>query len=353
MVLLRACVEQMAAYVPGKQPAPGSRVLKLNTNENPYPPSPEVARAVLRELENGGDRLRRYSDPSARALRQAVSDVTGFPLDGILAGNGSDEILALLMRAVVDPGDLVAYPEPTYVLYETLAAAQGAAVRTFPFDRDFPLPAGLFGCDARVVFLASPNSPSGNSHPAADIERLAESLPRGLVVVDEAYADFASEDALALARRLPNVVVTRTLSKSYSLAGLRVGFLFGAPELVAGVGKVKDSYNLDRLALVAAEAAVRDDAWMRRNVERVRRTRSRLEAELTRLGFSVLPSEANFVFARLDSAERARRCYERLEAEGILVRYFDRPGLDDGIRISVGSEEETTELVEALGRALG
>jgi histidinol-phosphate aminotransferase len=371
MSLLRPCVDAMTPYVPGKQPPAGARVIKLNTNENPYPPSPEVARAVTRELEAGGDRLRRYSDPGATALRRAVADVTGFPVEGILAGNGSDELLALLLRATVDPGAVVAYPEPTYVLYETLAAAQDAVVRTVPFGPDFSLPEELFNLPARVVFVASPNSPSGNAHPARSLERLARGLGDGLLVVDEAYADFASESALELARRLPNVVVTRTLSKSYSLAGLRVGFLFGSPEVVHGLTKIKDSYNLDRLALAAAEAAVIDQAWMRANVARVRATRSRMTDALRALGLDVLPSEANFVLARLGSAERARRAHAGLEARGILVRYFDRPGLDDALhagleargilvryfdrpglddalRISVGSDEETTAFLTAL-----
>jgi histidinol-phosphate aminotransferase len=348
MSFFRPCVEAMTAYVPGKQPPLGAKVIKLNTNENPYPPSPEVERAVQRELVGGGERLRRYSDPQATALRAAVANATGLPVDGILAGNGSDELLALLMRATIDPGDVVAYPEPTYVLYETLAAAQGARIRTVAFDCDFRLPEALFGCGARVVFVASPNSPSGNSHGSDELERLAASLDDGLLVVDEAYADFAPRNALELARRVPNVVVTRTLSKSYSLAGLRVGFLFGHPEVVHGISKVKDSYNLDRLALAAAEAAVLDQECMRRNVARVVTTRSRMTAGLEKMGLTVLPSEANFVFARMGSADRARTAYAYLESVGILVRYFDRPGLDDGLRISVGTDDEADALLEAV-----
>jgi histidinol-phosphate aminotransferase len=347
MSLLRPAVAAMSAYVPGEQPPAGARVIKLNTNENPYPPSPSVVEAIAAELGDGA-RLRLYSDPAALDLRRAASDATGIPVAQILAGNGSDELLALLVRATIDPGDVVEYPYPTYVLYDTLAAAQGARVRTIPFARTFELPRELLGSDARVVFVASPNSPSGTSHPVAALGALADSLRDGVLVVDEAYADFAGDTALELVRTRPNVAVLRTLSKSYSLAGMRIGLLFGAPELVAGIAKIKDSYNMDRLAIAAGTAALRDDAWMRTNVARIRATRGQLTAGLERLGFEVLPSAANFVFARLGSAERARTAYRSLHERGILVRYFDRPLLDDGLRITVGTDDEIATLLAAL-----
>jgi len=255
MSFLRDTVERMAAYVPGEQPREGARVIKLNTNENPYPPSPRVVQAISAELADAGARLRLYSDPAALSLRDAASDVTGFPVDQILAGNGSDELLSLLMRAVVEPGQIIEYPYPTYVLYETLAEAHGARVRTPNFGRDFALPRELLGSDARIVFIASPNSPSGNAHSLEALDELAASLRHGLLVVDEAYADFTDSSALPLARSRPNVVVLRTLSKSYSLAGMRIGLLFASREIVHGVFKVKDSYNLDRLAIVAGAGA--------------------------------------------------------------------------------------------------
>ncbi len=349
MSFFRKNVEAMVPYVPGEQPKPGSKVIKLNTNENPYPPSRRVSEAISSELAHGGDRLRLYSDPVAFDFRSAASEVTGFPVDGILAGNGSDELLALIVRAVVEPGETIAYPYPSYVLYETLAHAQGAPVRAVDFPRDFSLPGELFGVDARLVFVTTPNSPSGTSYAASELERLARSVPNALVVVDEAYADFADENALELARTIPNVVVLRTLSKSYSLAGMRLGLLFGAPAVVAGIAKVKDSYNLDRLALVAGAAALRDGAAMRESVAKIRKTRERLTRGLAGLGFEVLPSSANFVFARLDSTPRARDTYVALRQRGILVRYFDRPLLDDGLRITVGTDDEITALLAALG----
>jgi len=348
MSLFRKNIDALTAYVPGEQPAPGAKVIKLNTNENPYPPSPRVADAVASELAGGAVRLRLYSDPAATEFRKAASELTGFPLDAILAGNGSDELLALIFRAVVDPGDVVAYPYPTYVLYETLTAAQGGRVREVDFPRDFSLPRDLFGVDARLVFVASPNSPSGTTYPVPALRELAASVPNALVVIDEAYADFADENALELAREAPNVVVLRTLSKSYSLAGMRLGLLFGAPDVVSNIAKVKDSYNLDRLSIAAGAAALRDGAWMLENVAKIRASRDWLTKALRDLGFEVLPSSANFVFARAESAEKARATYRALRDHGILVRYFDRPLLDDGLRITVGTEEEVAALVAAL-----
>jgi histidinol-phosphate aminotransferase len=350
MSFFRSNVENMTAYVPGEQPKPGSRVIKLNTNENPYPPSPRVAEAIAAELADDGARLRLYSDPVALELRQAASEVTGFPVSQILAGNGSDELLSLIVRAVVEPTEVVEYPYPTYVLYETLADAQGARIRTVQFPRDFALPSALMESDAKVIFVTSPNSPSGTSHPVAALSELADSVdPKSLIVIDEAYADFADENALELARTKRNVVVLRTFSKSYSLAGMRIGLLFGSEEVVSGISKIKDSYNLDRLAIVAGAAALRDGEWMRKNVAKIRATRTRLVAGLTALGFEVLPSAANFVFTRLGSPERALSAYQSLKARGILVRYFERPALDDGLRITVGTDEEITALLAALG----
>lgn len=346
--VFRESVEKMTAYVPGEQPPAGARVVKLNTNENPYPPSPSVARAIAEEVGADGARLRLYSDPAARALREAASRRFGIPTSGILAGNGSDELLALLMRAVVDPGDLVVYPYPTYVLYETLADAGAARLETPSFGRDFALPRSLYGSRAKIVFIASPNSPSGNAHPVEALDELAANLSGGLLVVDEAYADFAGQSALSLARSRPNVVVLRTFSKSYSLAGMRLGLLFASDEIVSGIGKIKDSYNLDRLAIVAGAAALSDEAWMRANVAKIVATRGRLVSGLAARGLDVLPSSANFVFARFPAAEQARAAYRSLKDRGILVRYFDRPLLDDGLRITVGTDAEIDELLAAM-----
>jgi len=291
-------------------------------------------------------RLRLYPDPEAHGLRTRAAAVYGVPADHVLAGNGSDECLALLVRALVDAGDRVAYPVPTYSLYDTLVAVQGGAAVRVPWPGDFALPAALVEARARLTFLCNPNSPSGTLVPTAVIEDLAGRI-EGVLVVDEAYVDFARESAMPLVGRHPNVVVLRTFSKSFSLAGLRVGLAFGHPDLLAGLRTVKDSYNLDRLALVAAEAALDDLDHMRANVARVRTTRTRLAKALADLGFSVLPSEANFVLARRPGSDLAPLA-RALAARDILVRHFPTPDLRDALRITVGTDDEIHALLAAL-----
>jgi histidinol-phosphate aminotransferase len=244
------------------------------------------------------------------------------------------------------------YPFPTYTLYETLAHATGALIDSVDFDASFRLPEALFGSTAKLVLIANPNAPSGNAHPISELARLAKSLRGGILVVDEAYAEFAPDNALELARTLPNVIVTRTFSKSHSLAGMRLGLLFGSEALVAGIQKVKDSYNLDRLAIVAGAVALEDHAWMRRNVEQVRATRIRLAERLTALGLSVLPSETNFLLVRFPGKQEAKGAYEFLKQRGILVRYFATRLLEDAIRISVGTDPEIDALLVELGHYL-
>lgn len=353
MPQFRPNVEAMEPYVPGEQPAAGTKVIKLNTNENPYPPSPKVTAAIQAELQEGGDRLRVYSDPQARALREAGHAQTGFPIEQVLHGNGSDELLAMLVRAYVGEGDTIAYPYPTYVLYETLAHAQGARIVTHDLKPDFSLPDELFGCDAKLVFIACPNSPMGNVYPIKELERLAKSLRGGVLAIDEAYAAFADESALELARSLENVVVLRTFSKSHSLAGMRLGLLFGSSEIVSGLWKVKDSYNLDRLAILAGAASLNDPDWTRANCEKIRATRGRLLSELTAMGLDVIPSQANFVFAQLGDAAQAVGAYRFLKEKGVLVRYFPARRLDRGLRITVGTDAEIDALLAKLKEYLG
>jgi histidinol-phosphate aminotransferase len=340
---LRPALRGLPAYVPGEQPQPGRRVVKLNTNENPYPPSPRVLAALTRAV---GPDVRRYPDPEARVLRDQAARAYGLPADHILAGNGSDELLALLLRAAIDPGDRVAFPVPTYSLYETLVAAQGGEAVRVPFGEDFALPGGLATAGARLTFLCNPNSPSGTQVPMDEVERLAGSVS-GLLVVDEAYVDFADANALALVGRRGNVVVLRTLSKSFSLAGLRVGLAFAVPEVIQGLRIVRDSYNLNLLSQVAGAAALADLDAMRANVERVKRSRATLGTGLERLGFRVLPSQANFVLARRPGVDQGPVA-AALAARGILVRHFPVPGLADALRITVGTDEEIETLLAAL-----
>jgi histidinol-phosphate aminotransferase len=344
----------MAAYVPGEQPRPSElgRLVKLNTNENPYPPSPRVAAAVRSAL--GGGRLRIYPDPAQKRLRELAGKAYGFRPECVLGANGSDELIALLVRAFVPEGGAVMTMSPTYLVYATAAAGAGARLIEVPFTHDWRLPAGLSGRRAQVFFLANPNSPTGTAVPPEQVAAFARRF-RGLVVVDEAYADFASANCLELARRLPNVVVTRTMSKSFSLAGLRLGVLLGHPDVVAALMKLKDSYNLGALQLAAAEAALSDMAHLRRNARRIVATRRRLVRELAGRDFCVLPSEANFVLMHLGPKLSKRLgggpgAVRALRACGVLVRHYPGRGLEDALRITVGTDREADKFLAALDR---
>lgn len=340
----RPAVARLEPYTPGRQPAPGARVVKLNTNENPYPPSP-AAQAALASLDVDG--LRRYPDPMAATFQQAVAETLGVAADWVLAGNGSDDLLTMLFRAVAGPGRAVAYPSPTYVLYRTLSAMQEAPVIEAPFDADYRFPVdALITADAALTLVANPNSPSGTLVQLDDLDRLAAGLD-GLLVVDEAYVAFASSDALPLIRSHDNVLVLRTLSKSHGLAGLRLGFAVGQPDVLAGLTKVKDSYNVDAVAMTVGASALRDTVYTAEVVAKIIATRTHLVAALEQRGFRVWPSQANFVLARPVDGD-ARRLHAGLDARGVLVRYFDEPGLDDCLRITVGTDEEQARLLDAL-----
>ncbi len=340
---LRAVVERMHGYVPGEQPR-GGRVIKLNTNENPYPPAPGIAPAIAEAAKD----LRLYPDPSATPLREAAARVYGVAPEQVLAGNGSDELLTMLMRAAIGPDDVAVYPAPTYSLYDTLVTIQEGRALTIPFPPDFTLPPALHAAAGRLLIVCNPNSPSGTLTPLDVVEELVAGRD-GIVVVDEAYVDFApaAASALPLIARYDNLVVLRTFSKSFSLAGMRIGLAFGSPDLLAEIAKVKDSYNLSRLAIAAGVAALADYAWMERNVARIVATRARLTAGLAAYGYEVLPSAANFVLARRPGEDQAP-VQARLRERGILVRYFATPRLADALRVSVGTDDEIAALLAAL-----
>lgn len=338
----------MSGYVPGEQPPPGTKVIKLNTNENPYPPSPEALK-VLRELE--GELLRRYPDPMARAFREAASQVLGVPADWILVGNGSDDLLTMIIRACSEPGRGVVYPMPTYVLYRTLAQIQGADYVEVPYHEDYTLPIEqLVEAGGAVTFVASPNSPSGTVAPMEQLEKLAAQLS-GVLVIDEAYVDFAESNALDLVKTYDNVIVLRTLSKGYSLAGLRLGFGVANPSLLEGLIKVKDSYNVDAVACAVGAAAIADRHHTTANAQKIKATRSQMADALQQLGFHVLPSQANFLLAQFTSGN-AESLYKNLKERGILVRYFNQPRLTDKLRITVGTPEQNEALIKALSEIL-
>lgn len=339
---VRPVIRAIAGYAPGEQPQ-DRRYIKLNTNENPYPPSPRVLDAVR---ASATEALRLYPDPMADALRDQAARVYGFTRDEILAGNGSDDLLAIIVRTCVDPADRVVYPHPTYSLYDTLVTIGGGVAVHVPFGADFSLPTGLAEAAGRVTFLCRPNSPSGTAIPLEQIENLSRRV-RGLLVVDEAYVDFADDSALPLVHRCHNVVVLRTFSKSFSLAGLRIGLAFGPAPVITELAKVKDSYNLTRISIAAAVAALEDYDWMQANVRRVRTTRGRLIADLRALGYTVPESQANFVLARR-SGRDLQPLYEALKQRGILIRYFATPELHDAVRITVGTDSEIDALLVAM-----
>jgi histidinol-phosphate aminotransferase len=344
MINFRDNVKKMEGYMPGEQPPPGSKVIKLNTNENPYLPSPEVM-VVLHGFE--GEWLRRYPDPMATMAREAAARVYGVHADWILAANGSDEMLALLARAFLEPGRRIAYPMPTYSLYITLAEMQDAATAEVAYDEDYNLPIeGLLAAQADLTFICTPNNPSATVAPVKDLERLAAGL-KGVLVIDEAYTDFADENALSLVSRYENVIVLRTLSKAYSLAGLRVGFGVAQPKLLEGLIKIKDSYNVDSVALRLAVAAMNDQEWMKANAGRIKASRAKLATALEQMKFRLWPSQANFIMASPSRGD-ARYIYYELRDRGILVRYWDRPRLDDKMRITVGTEGQNQVLIDAL-----
>jgi len=343
MSYFRENIKRMSGYVPGEQPQ-GERLIKLNTNENPYPPSPRSLEAARAWLDAD---LRLYPDPVARQVRECVGRLFDVDPDCVLVGNGSDDLLTIAFRSFVDPGQTVAFPTPTYSLYPVLTEIQDGRVLEVPFPTDFSLPPDLLGVDAALTLLANPNSPTATLIPPHDVARLAESLD-GVLLVDEAYVDFADSHCVDLAKRHDNVIVTRSFSKSFALCGLRLGYAVAHPALINGMMKVKDSYSVNRMAAVAGAAALEDIDYMRQSADRIRATRARLSKALEELGCFVYPSQANFVFARVPSPLSARHLYESLKSRRILVRYFDASRLDDCLRITVGTDDEITTLLENL-----
>ncbi|MBM3224556.1 MAG: histidinol-phosphate transaminase [Candidatus Tectomicrobia bacterium] len=339
---VRRCIRAMEGYVPGKQPADGNYI-KLNTNENPYPPSPRVLAALQEAI--GAD-LRLYSDPVAWRLRETAAALYGCAVDEVIAGNGSDDILTMIFRTFLDAGDSIATPAPSYTLYNALSALQNATCTEVPMGPDYTLPADLDDHGAKVVFIVNPNAPTGVLHPR---EALREFLARtqSIVVIDEAYADFAGESAIDMIAEFPHLIVTRTFSKSYALAGMRLGLGFARREVIAEMMKVKDSYNLDRLAIVAGCAALQDQDWLHETVGMIVRTRTWMQHELEAMGLYVPPSRSNFVFPTLPHG-RAAAVYEALEKQHILVRYFRNSRVQDSLRVSVGTDAEAETFVRAL-----
>ncbi len=364
MSLFRDAIDRIEGYVPGEQPQDTGWV-KLNTNENPYPPSPRVVDAIKRVAEG---RLNLYPDPLAKRFREVTAPLFGVDPDWILPANGSDENLTILVRSFADPGQTIVSPYPSYILYETLAGIQDARHERLSLEPDWSFSESAFAqaAKSRLVFVPNPNSPSGNRWSDETILQL---IPEnGVFVLDEAYGDFCESphhaelirETSSLNEPAGRIVITRTLSKSYSLAGIRFGFSIARPELIAGMRKVKDSYNCNTLGLAAATAAIEDQEWMRSNVAKVQATRTRLSDGLSQFGFDVVPSETNFVWVTHPTRSH-REIFESLKARKILLRYMQFPSAFgksadqvnfDGLRITVGTDAEIDRLLDELLKIL-
>lgn len=335
--------------MPGEQPLLAHPV-KLNTNENPYPPSPHVLEAIRQELGDAGESLRRYPDPTAFKLRETVAAYHGIRADQVFAGNGSDEVLALTFQALLKHDKPLLFPDITYSFYPTYARLFEVAYQTIPLDDSFAINVDDYAIANGGILFPNPNAPTGRPLPLAGIERLVKKNADSVVVIDEAYVNFGAESAIGLIDRYPNLLVVQTVSKSRSLAGMRVGFAFGNAELIDALNRVKDSFNsypLDRLAQVAARAAYEDDRWFRDTCTKVIASRERLSAGLTALGFDVVPSAANLLFARHEAYDAAMLVSLLRERE-IFVRHFNTPRIDQHLRISVGTDAECGVLLDAL-----
>ena len=360
MLFLRSHLQHLPGYTPSRHPSPDSPILKLNCNENPYPPSPQILQA-LQQVD--GDWLRRYPDPTGESFRRAVGALLNVPANWIVVGNGCDDLLGLILRATVETGDRVVYPMPSYSLYRTLAQIQAATAVEVTFNRNFELPvAELVAARGKVTLVAAPNNPSGTPVPLTALHRLAQQVT-GLLVIDEAYVDFADTDALPLVRDYPHVMVLRTLSKGYSLAGLRLGYGIAQPELITGIGKIRDSYSVDVLAYALGTIAIQDQSHKLGNADRVKRSRADLSDRLQALGFRVWPSQTNFLMVQpaesmhlrsgRSSPASALQLQQALKERDIWVRHIDLPGVADTLRITVGTEAQNEQLCQCLVELLG
>ena len=346
MISLRKNIAEMKGYVPGFHPADVASWIKLNTNENPYPPSPRVREAILAEVGADGESLRTYPCASSKALREAAAELYGFDPSWIIMANGSDEVLNNLIRAFANEGEEIAYVHPSYSYYATLSEIQNAKIRTFGLTDDFQIDGFPERYEGKLFFLTTPNSPLGFALSVEYIEELAQRCS-GMLVVDEAYADFSDATALDLVRKYDNVVVTRTLSKSYALAGMRLGLAIARPEVIAALDKIRDHYNLDRLAQAACVASLKDQDYFRESCRKICESREWFSAELRAIGYAVIPSHGNFVFASPPD-RNGKRVYDALYAKKILVRLLSDPLLAHGLRISIGTQPEMEQTLAAM-----
>lgn len=345
--MFRENIEKMEGYTPGYQPT-DSAAVKLNTNENPYPPSPKVIEAI-RQVD--AESLRRYPPILWDSFRQAGSEILDVAPQSIVCGNGGDEILTVLIRCCCDQNRPLIYPALTYSLYSELATIQNCPAIEIPYDDYNHLPKKLYNTDAGLTIICNPNAPTGTLVAIEEIAQLAGAV-KGVLLIDEAYIDFAPQNCLELLKRFNNIAILRSMSKGYSLAGMRFGFAIASEPIVGAMLKVKDSYNLSIVAQAAATAAIKDQPYFKKNTQAIIAQRNRLIKELPMLGFDVNPSQANFILVKTTN-KSAREIYDLLCKQNIFVRYFNTSGLTDKLRISIGTPDQNDRLLRALADIMG
>ncbi|WP_342063318.1 histidinol-phosphate transaminase [Acinetobacter pittii] len=342
-------VRELEPYVPGEQPKI-QNLLKLNTNENPYPPSPKVVDAVQAVLTHQADALRLYPDPDATALKHAIAKQQNIEVSQVFVGNGSDEVLAHIFKAFFLQDEPILYPDITYSFYPVYSQFFGTKTKEIPLNDNFEIEVKDYVQPNGGVIITNPNAPTSIALGLAEIEQILKANPDRVVVIDEAYVDFGAESAVSLVNRYENLVVCQTTSKSRSLAGLRVGFAIAQSHLIAALEAVKNSFNsypIDRFAIAAAVASFEDQTYFEEQCQKVISSREKLVDELTTLGFKVLPSKANFIFASHPSHD-AGQLAQQLREQGIIVRYFNKPRINQFLRITVGTDEQNERLVQTL-----
>ena len=348
MSYFRDNIEKLAGYTPGFQPN-AAKVVKINTNENPYPPSPKVMEAIHNV---GPEVLNRYPNPVGQSFREASAKVNGVEPENIMCTNGGDDLLTICIRSFCDESRPLVYPGPTYTLYPVLADIQNCKTIEVAFGKNGELPSDkLVELNAGLVIVCNPNAPIGSFVDIEQIKKLANRLKgKCPVLVDEAYADFAEDNCVRILSECENLIILRSMSKGYSLAGMRFGYAIANKEIITGMMKVKDSYNVDALAILAATEAMKDQGYFLENVAKIKSQRSRVTKELEKMGFIITPSHTNFIFAQIDNA---KDIYQKLIEKDIYIRYFPYEGIDNKLRISIGTAEENDKLIEALGEILG
>lgn len=342
-------VRDLEPYVPGEQPKI-QNLLKLNTNENPYPPSPKVVDAVQAVLAHQADALRLYPDPDATVLKQAIAKQQNVDVSQVFVGNGSDEVLAHIFKAFFIQQEPILYPDITYSFYPVYSQFFGVQTKQIPLNEKFEIDISDYEQENGGIIITNPNAPTSIALGLDKIEQVLKANPNRVIVIDEAYVDFGAKSAVELVSRYENLVVCQTTSKSRSLAGLRVGFAIGQAHLIAALEAVKNSFNsypIDRFAIAAAVASFEDQDYFQEQCEKVIASREKLVANLTELGFNVLPSKANFIFAT-HSLHDAAQLAEKLREQGIIVRYFNKPRINQFLRITIGTDEQNQRLVDTL-----